>query len=93
MGLSTELERENLFSGTEKTFVIARYSTEEYLVAIGEAVGESGFLRICCRAAGMADSRSFLETGRSGTESRSRRISLAKGLWFGGDGKPCMGIV
>ena len=34
---------------------MARYSPDEYLVAIGEAVGDSGFLRICCKAAGMAD--------------------------------------
>ena len=76
VGLSTEKERENRCSGLGKPLARARYSPEEYLAVIGDAVDETGFRRMDLAGGDMIAELSmtrplvFLETGDSGTGSK-----------------------
>ena len=65
---------------------MARYSPEEYLVAIGDAVDDNGFLRID-RVGGKIAELSitrflvFLDTGWAAAESRGCDWSEREGNW------------
>jgi hypothetical protein len=72
VGLSTE--HEYLWSGRGRSPTMDRCSADEYLVATGEAVEESGFRRIGC-ALSRTSFRMFLPAGSADTESLDSRCS------------------
>lgn len=88
VGLSTEKERENRWSGLANPFAWAKYSPEEYLAVTGDAVDETGFRRMDLAGGDMTAELSmtrplvFLETGDSGTVSKECD-------WSGKEGNDC----